>query len=463
MLGALKGGELAFEQGRGHEVAGASRHALREDGAGRVKPDETHLGKVGRKALAVFVFEGRAGENPGLPALLPGGEDAVECVKPGGAVLICKGNAGSHLRLAGLGMVVVALGKVPAGCCGQLAGQVRLARATDAHDDDNHAMYLILRIEFCHIGEEFGRGPLIAGVELNDFAVGSDEGRRKCVSDGLVGFAGEADVEEPGECGQGELAGNSEIPVSKCPGREGAHVGFAVGFQAGGGIAFGIKAGAEQVGLSVELWARCERFLEHSKVAGDAGTEVGQGALGVDEGDEQRLASELGEVDGVAVLIGEVKVGNAVAGGGYVELSGGAVVGFGLTDDDNVIDEDGGIGGLRNEHVGSEDIAGVEFADDAGVAKFVGHGHGVHEARNGLVVESDFASGQVGRDDFAAQGIGLELGRSGWSGVAGMAAGGGESEQEKEGGKGAIHTLVYRGGMLCSRWILECGGWKLGV
>jgi hypothetical protein len=123
---------------------------------------------------------------------------------------------------------------------------------------------------------------------------------------------------------------------------------------------------------------------------------------------------ELGEMDGVAVLVDEAEIGDLVAGLGDVELDGWAVVGLGLADDDEVVDEDfiarrALRGWLRNQDIGGDKIAGVEFVEDAGVAELVGHGHRVHVAGDGLVVERDFAFGGIGGDDFAAQGVGLEL------------------------------------------------------
>ena len=54
---------------------------------------------------------------------------------------------------------------------------------------------------------------------------------------------------------------------------------------------------------------------------------------------------------------------------------------------------------------GGDAVAGVELGEDAGVFDLVGHGHGVHKAGDGLVVEGDVAS--VDGDDFAANEEGL--------------------------------------------------------
>ena len=108
-----------------------------------------------------------------------------------------------------------------------------------------------------------------------------------------------------------------------------------------------------------------------------------------------------------------------------MELNCWAVVGLGLADDDDVINKDFGIGGLGDEDVGGKQVAGVEFAEDAGVTEFVGHGHRFHEAGDGLMIERDFAFGGVGGDDFSAQGVGLELLGRGWD-FGFMAADGGD-------------------------------------
>jgi hypothetical protein len=51
----------------------------------------------------------------------------------------------------------------------------------------------------------------------------------------------------------------------------------------------------------------------------------------------------------------------------------------------------------------------MEFAQDVGVLELVGHGHGVHEAGDGVVIERDGALGSVCPHNFAAEFVGLEL------------------------------------------------------
>ena len=186
-----------------------------------------------------------------------------------------------------------------------------------------------------------------------------------------------------------------------------AGVGSAVTAEDLGGVVGGVEADADEVGLIAEGGVGAEGFVDVGEVAGHARAEVGHGAAGVDEGDEDGLALELGEVDDVVALVAEVEVGDGVAGVGDVVLDGGFVVGAGLSGDDDVVELGvAGAGGvLRDYDAGGDAVAGVELAEDHWVLDLVGHGHGVHEAGDGIVVECDVAG--VGGDDFAADGEGL--------------------------------------------------------
>uniref|UniRef100_E6PZA1 Uncharacterized protein n=1 Tax=mine drainage metagenome TaxID=410659 RepID=E6PZA1_9ZZZZ len=171
----------------------------------------------------------------------------------------------------------------------------------------------------------------------------------------------------------------------------------------------GIETGAEQVSFRVQGGIGGKRFFKHGKVAGDARAEVGQRTAGVDEGDEESLAAELGEMDGASILVDELEIGYLVACLWNVELDFWSVIGFGLTDDNEVIDENLSVGALRDEHIGGDHISGVEVAEDARVAELVGHGHGFHEAGNGLTINDDLAGSRVGGDDLSTEGIGFEV------------------------------------------------------
>ena len=116
----------------------------------------------------------------------------------------------------------------------------------------------------------------------------------------------------------------------------------------------------------------------------------------------------------MAILIAELEVWDLISLNRNMIADGWPVVGLALGHYDDVIEEDVGVGVLGDEDVGGQDVAGVEFSEYAGVFELVGHGHGVHEAGDGFVVERDLAAGGIGGNDFAAQLVDLEvLGRGG--------------------------------------------------
>lgn len=194
-----------------------------------------------------------------------------------------------------------------------------------------------------YVGEDLVYGPVIAGVEVEDFAVGADEGGGKSVRDGLVRLGGEADVEEEGHFVEHVFGGDGEVPVGEGFLGIAADVLRSVGAEALGCVVLRVEGDAEEVGFAGEVWISRDALVERGEVARDAGAEVGERAASVDEGDEKLLAAELAEADEVAVLVAELEVGDLVAGGGDVVDAGGFVIGAGLRNDDNVVEEDGGV------------------------------------------------------------------------------------------------------------------------
>ena len=238
------------------------------------------------------------------------------------------------------------------------------------------------------------------------------------MGDGPGVGAGDAYVEELRDCWEVFFRRCGEVPVEEFFVGVLAGVGSAVAAEDLGGVVGGVEADADKVGLIAEGGVGVEGFIDVGEVARHAGAEVGHGAAGVDEGDENGLALELGEADDAVALIAEAEVGDLVAGIGDVVLDGGFVVGAGLGGDDDVV-EFGvtGTGGvLRHYDAGGDAVAGVEFGEGHRVLDLVGHSHGVHEAGDGFVVERDVAG--VGGDDFAAD-------REGLFGVFGGGWGGG--------------------------------------
>jgi len=236
------------------------------------------------------------------------------------------------------------------------------------------------------------------------------------VGDGVVGAGGDADVEVLGHLLEGGLFGDSEIPVGEGLFGVAADVLSAVGSEALRGVVVGVEADAEEVGFVIEPRGSAELPVDVGKVAGDAGAEVGTWAAGVNEGDEEGFALELGDTEGFSILVAELEVWDLISLSGNMIADGWAVVRFALGDYDDVVEENVGIGVLGDEYVGGDDVGGVEFGEDAGVFELVGHGHGVHEAGDCFVVQGDLAGSGIGGDDLSAQLVDLEVLRGGCGG-----------------------------------------------
>jgi hypothetical protein len=140
----------------------------------------------------------------------------------------------------------------------------------------------------------------------------------------------------------------------------------------------------------------------------DQGAKVGQRAAGIDKREQQRLAAELIQMDRAAILIAELEVGDRVAGRGNMVKDGRFVVRLRLSDNNNVIQENVAVGILRHEHVGGNCIARMKFTQDAGIFQLIRHRHGVHETRNGFMIDRRLARSWVGRDDLSAHFVDLE-------------------------------------------------------
>jgi len=85
----------------------------------------------------------------------------------------------------------------------------------------------------------------------------------------------------------------------------------------------------------------------------------------------------------------------------------GQVIRLALRDDYKVIEQHVGIGVLGDEYIGRNDVAWMEFGEYARVPELVGHGHRVHEAGDGFMIQGYFARCGVGGDNFAAQFVDL--------------------------------------------------------
>ena len=87
----------------------------------------------------------------------------------------------------------------------------------------------------------------------------------------------------------------------------------------------------------------------------------------------------------------------------------GPVIRPSLRDHNNMVQQHIGIRVLRNQNVGGDHVARMQFAQNVRILQFVGHGHRVHEARNRLMVQRHLALGRVGRNHLPAQLVHLEV------------------------------------------------------
>lgn len=179
-------------------------------------------------------------------------------------------------------------------------------------------------------------------------------------------------------------------------------IGTAVTAKHLGRIVGRIEADAEKMGLLVERRISGQSLIDFGKVMAHPRAEIGKWAAGIDEGEEQNLALELRQVNGAIALVEELEIGHNIAGLGNMVLDGRFVVRARLGRDNNVVEQNiaevAAI--LVGENGGRDAVTGMKFRGDDGVLEFIGHGHRIHEAGNGLPVESDV--GGIGADDLAA-------------------------------------------------------------
>src|ERR1700730_12030693 len=142
-----------------------------------------------------------------------------------------------------------------------------------------------------------------------------------------------------------------------------------------------------------------ELAVEFGELGADAGTEIGEGAAGVDQRQEQGLSAVLMEGDVFAVLVDEMEVGYFVAGRGYVSAGGGlgwlGRVGVYFYVFEPIL------AGLGDHDVGGDGVAGSEVVDLGRRLEGVGHDHLVHKIGDGLVVDVGGAGVFVDGDYFA--------------------------------------------------------------
>lgn len=250
------------------------------------------------------------------------------------------------------------------------------------------------------VGEYLGGCPVVGGVKGYDFTVLANDDGRKGVLEGSAFSGCDADVEVLFHLWKLGDGGRGEIPMLEGLFDIVAGVGGAVTAQDPGRVVGGIEADTEQMRLAVEGWIGLEGLVDFGEVVAHAGAVIGEWAAGVDEGHDDDFAMELVQADLMAGLIEQRKVRDGVARCGDMILDSGLVVGARLRDDDDFFEAHvlwaGGI--AVGKEGGRDEVAGMQFGEGGWIFKAIGHGHGVHQAGDGVVLERDFAAGRVGAD-----------------------------------------------------------------
>ena len=247
-------------------------------------------------------------------------------------------------------------------------------------------------------------------IPVHDFAVGADDGGAEAVGDeSAFGFDGEGEkVGEPGKVGGG---GGGELPASEESWRVRVRDGEGVVAENFWGVVLGVKGNAQESGIG-ERRIRSELFVDFGEVATDAWAEIGEGAAGVDEGEEQNFSAILLQGDSLAALIGEGKIGDFFAARGCVErAAGGRWSGVGVGGDFHILQPVVGccvfVLGCRglDDDFGGDGVTGLQVIQRCLGFDFVGHGHGVHEAGDGVAVDEGGLGLRVDGNDAAGEGI----------------------------------------------------------
>ena len=105
----FEGGELAGEQGGGHEMAAAVGEPLAEELFFTVEPDEAQGRIAVAEELAVALPQGRAGEDQAGAGPAGFGDAGGEDIEPWPAVLVVERGSACHLAAVGGGVEFVAL------------------------------------------------------------------------------------------------------------------------------------------------------------------------------------------------------------------------------------------------------------------------------------------------------------------------------------------------------------------
>ena len=108
-------------------------------------------------------------------------------------------------------------------------------------------------------------------------------------------------------------------------------------------------------------------------------------------------------MNGAPILVAQLEIRNNVARRRHMIEHSRLVIRLGLRDHNDVIQHYGLFGTLRHQHVRRNRVAGVQLAGNGRVLELVGHGHCIHEARNGLMIHNHDPVRRVGRNYLPTQ------------------------------------------------------------
>ena len=97
-----------------------------------------------------------------------------------------------------------------------------------------------------------------------------------------------------------------------------------------------------------------------------------------------------------AILVAQLEVGYSIARRRHVIHDLGQVIRLALRHYNNVIQQHVRIRVLRHQQVGGNHVARMQLAQYPCVFQLVRHGHGIHEARNGFMVQRHLVFGGIG-------------------------------------------------------------------
>ena len=169
------------------------------------------------------------------------------------------------------------------------------------------------------------------------------------MGNGAVGLVGHSQIEELRHLQQNRLLRHGKIPMRKCILGVAADIRDAIGPQPLRRVVFRVEADAKKVSFGIKGRVGRQQLIDRRKVTRYAGTELGRGAARVDEGDQQRLAPELAQMDGVPVLIAQLEIRHIVPRRGHVIGDRGPVIGPGLRHHHDVIQQIVGVGVRRDK------------------------------------------------------------------------------------------------------------------